>query len=142
MSASLGGTSAPAALGRNRDHALAGAGAPGRLVVVGVALGRLPFLAPLAAEIGLVHLDMPRSSPSLSCIMRRMRWPRDGRKFPAHLRVNHSAGEYVRRDPHAAATAHTNTAEAFNATLKRALIGVWHRFSIKHTDRYLHEVAF
>ena len=44
------------------------------------------------------------------------------------------AGEYVRRDPHAAATAHTNTAEAFNATLKRALIGVWHRFSIKHTD--------
>jgi transposase-like protein len=65
-----------------------------------------------------------------------------GRKFPAHLHVNHSKGEYVRRDPHAAADAHTNTAEAFNATLKRAIVGVWHWFSIKHTDRYLHEVAF
>lgn len=65
-----------------------------------------------------------------------------GRKFPAHLHVNHSKGEYVRVDEHAAATAHVNTAEAFNATLKRAVIGVWHWFSIKHTDRYLHEVSF
>jgi len=65
-----------------------------------------------------------------------------GRKFPAHLHVNHSSGEYVRRDPLAAAVAHTNIAEAFNATLKRAVAGVWHWFSIKHTDRYLHEVAF
>jgi transposase-like protein len=65
-----------------------------------------------------------------------------GRKFPAHLRVNHSAGEYVRRDPLAAATAHVNTAESFNATLKRAWIGVWHWFSIKHADHYLTEVAF
>lgn len=65
-----------------------------------------------------------------------------GSKFPAHLRVNHSKGEYVRRDEHAAATAHTNTAESFNATIKRAIIGVWHWFSIKHTDRYLTEIAF
>lgn len=65
-----------------------------------------------------------------------------GSKFPAHVRVSHSKGEYVRRDPLAAAVAHTNTAEAFNATLKRAVIGVWHWFSIKHTDRYLHEVSF
>ena len=27
-------------------------------------------------------------------------------------------------------------------TLKRAVIGVWHWFSIKHTDRYLSEVSF
>jgi len=65
-----------------------------------------------------------------------------GSKFPAHLHVNHSKGEYVRRDPLAAAVAHTNTAESFNATLKRAVIGVWHWFSIKHTDRYLSEVSF
>ena len=65
-----------------------------------------------------------------------------GRKFPAHLRVNHSKGEYVRYDRHAAATAHTNTAETFNATLKRAWVGVFHWFSIKHTDRYLHEITF
>ena len=65
-----------------------------------------------------------------------------GSKFPAHLHVNHSKGEYVRRDPLVAATAHTNTAESFNATLKRAVIGVWHWFSTKHTDRYLSEVSF
>jgi transposase-like protein len=65
-----------------------------------------------------------------------------GRKFPAHLRVNHSKGEYSRRDRHAPATAHVNTAESFNATLKRAWVGVFHWFSIKHTDRYLHEASF
>lgn len=65
-----------------------------------------------------------------------------GSKFPAHLTVNHSADEWVRRDPHAAADAHTNTAESFNATVKRAIIGVWHWFSIKHSDRYLCEIGF
>jgi transposase-like protein len=65
-----------------------------------------------------------------------------GSKFPAHLWVNHSAGEYVRRDRHYPADAHTNTAESFNAMLKRAIMGVWHWFSIKHTDRYLHELCF
>jgi hypothetical protein len=65
-----------------------------------------------------------------------------GRKFGAHLRVNHSAGEYVRYDRHAPAVAHVNNAESFNATLKRAWIGVWHWFSIKHADQYLTEVSF
>lgn len=66
---------------------------------------------------------------------------RIGRRFPAHLRVNHSAGERVRRDPLAITCAHTNTVEAFNATIKRAIIGVWHRFSVKHSDRYLRELS-
>jgi transposase-like protein len=65
-----------------------------------------------------------------------------GRKFPAHVKVNHSQGEYVRYDSHAAATAHINNAESFNGTVKRAVMGVWHWFSIKHTDRYLTEIAF
>lgn len=65
-----------------------------------------------------------------------------GRKFPAHVKVNHSKGEYVRKDRHAAATAHVNTAESFNATVRRAIIGVWHWFSIKHTNRYLDEIGF
>jgi hypothetical protein len=47
----------------------------------------------------------------------------------------------VRRDPFARAAAHTNTVESFNATIKRAIIGVWHWFSIKHGDRYLGEIA-
>jgi transposase-like protein len=64
-----------------------------------------------------------------------------GRRFPAHLRVNHSAGEWSRRDPLAVACAHTNTVESFNATIKRAIVGVWHWFSIKHADQYLRELA-
>ena len=36
---------------------------------------------------------------------------------------------------------HTNTVESFNATIKRAIIGVWHWFSIRHADRYLREIA-
>jgi hypothetical protein len=54
--------------------------------------------------------------------------------------VNHSAG--VRSDPLAAAKAHSNTAESWNATFKRAISGVWHRISIKHLDRYCTETAF
>lgn len=64
-----------------------------------------------------------------------------GRKFHVHLRVNHSKGEWVRRDPLAVACAHTNTVESFNATIKRAIIGVWHWFSIKHANKYLRELA-
>ena len=48
----------------------------------------------------------------------------------------------MRCDPGYAADAHVNTAESFNALLKRAIMGVWHWFSIKHTDRYLHELCF
>lgn len=64
-----------------------------------------------------------------------------GRKFRAHLRINHSKGEWVRRDPLATACAHTNTVESFNATIKCAILGVWHWFSIKHGDRYLSELS-
>lgn len=64
-----------------------------------------------------------------------------GRKHGLRLRVNHSKGEYVRHDENAAAVAHTNTAESFNPTLKRAWVGVFHWFSIRHTDRYLDEVT-
>lgn len=64
-----------------------------------------------------------------------------GKRFPAHLRVNHSRGEWSRRDPLAVACTHTNSVESFNATMKRAIAGVWHWFSIKHADRYLRELA-
>lgn len=64
-----------------------------------------------------------------------------GRRFPAHVRVNHSKGEWVRRDPLSITPACTNTAESFNATIKRAIIGVWHWISVKHMDRYLKEIA-
>ena len=65
-----------------------------------------------------------------------------GKKFARHLRVNHSKGEYVRKVEGAPCLVHSNTAESFNATVKRAIIGVWHWFSNKNTDRYLTEIAF
>jgi hypothetical protein len=55
-----------------------------------------------------------------------------GRKYRAHLRVDDSA----------AGKAHSNTAESWNATFKRAINGVRRRISIKHLDRYGAETAF
>jgi hypothetical protein len=62
-----------------------------------------------------------------------------GRKFRAHFKVNHSRKEWSRQT--ARLSVHTNTVESFNATIKRAIIGVWHWFSIKHGDRYLAELS-
>ena len=64
-----------------------------------------------------------------------------GKRFPAHLRVNNNKGEWSRRDPLAVACVHTNSVESFNPTIKRAIAGVGHWFSIKHADRYLRELA-
>jgi hypothetical protein len=59
-----------------------------------------------------------------------------------NLRANHSAGEFVRTGPHAAAKAHSTTAESRNAPFKREIAGVWHWLLIKHLDRYCTETAF
>ena len=52
-----------------------------------------------------------------------------------HEAVNHSVGEYVRRQ------AHTNGIESFWAMLKRGYQGTFHKFSEKHLDRYVIEFA-
>ena len=52
-----------------------------------------------------------------------------------HESVNHTVGEYVRRQ------ARTNGMESFWATLKRAHKGVYHKFSPKHLHRYVSEFA-
>lgn len=60
-----------------------------------------------------------------------------------HITVTHSAGEYVARDPAGIGIdAHTNTAEAIHAELRRAVMGVWHWISQKHLDRYLDEITW
>lgn len=61
----------------------------------------------------------------------------------SHVMVQHSAGEFVRKDAGGAGVdAHTNTAEAVHAEIRRAIIGVWHWISPKHLDRYLDEIAW
>ena len=52
-----------------------------------------------------------------------------------HESVCHSVREYVR------AQAHTNGIESFWAMLKRGYIGTYHKMSIKHLGRYVHEFA-
>lgn len=60
-----------------------------------------------------------------------------------HLRVNHSAGEFVAHDPEGLQPpAHTNTAESLHNDVRRAVLGVWHWISAKHLDRYLGEIAW
>lgn len=53
----------------------------------------------------------------------------------AHETVNHSAREFVRD------MAHTNGIESHWATLKRAHKGVFHKFSVKHLQRYVDEFS-
>jgi transposase-like protein len=61
----------------------------------------------------------------------------------AHIAVKHSAGEFVRKDAGGAGVdAHTNTAEAVHAEIRRAVIGVWPWISQKHLDRYLDEISW
>lgn len=53
-----------------------------------------------------------------------------------HVRVNHSAGEYV------VGRAHTNTIEGFWAQLKRSIDGTHHSVSRKYLQNYVNEFAF
>ena len=50
-----------------------------------------------------------------------------------HYTVTHSVGEYVN------GAAHTNGIESFWSMLKRGYIGVYHRMSVKHLQRYIDE---
>jgi hypothetical protein len=74
-----------------------------------------------------VYRHVDRSSALFTDDLPAYRWI--GSKFPVQLSVNHTRGEFARRDPLAIATAHVNPAESFNAILKRAWVGVWHWFS-------------
>ena len=53
--------------------------------------------------------------------------------FYRHESVKHSVGEFVRD------MAHTNGLESFWSMLKRGYIGIYHKVSPKHLDRYIKE---
>lgn len=63
-----------------------------------------------------------------------------GREYAAHHRVRHSNDEFARTDGDL--RVHVNTAESFNAMLKRGIVGVFHYVSKKHLHRYAAETAF
>jgi transposase-like protein len=53
-----------------------------------------------------------------------------------HFSVNHWTGEFAKED------IHVNTAESWNALLKRSIIGSFHHVSREHLSRYCDEVSF
>ncbi|WP_254508321.1 transposase [Anatilimnocola floriformis] len=63
-----------------------------------------------------------------------------GKMFKGHHTVNHSAGEYGRRE--GGVWINNNTAESFFALLKRGHYGVFHKMSKHHLFRYCNEFAF
>ena len=52
-----------------------------------------------------------------------------------HESVNHSVSEYVRD------MAHTNGMESFWSMLKRGYVGIYHKMSPKHLDKYVTKFA-
>jgi len=61
-------------------------------------------------------------------------------KLRKHSKVNHSAGEYSRRENGITIT--TNAVEGYFATLKRGINGVYHHVGKNHLHRYLSEFDF
>jgi transposase-like protein len=59
-----------------------------------------------------------------------------GDENTVHEWVNHSADEWVR------GAVHTNTAESAWSLFDRAIIGAYHKLSVKHLPAYLDEFAF
>lgn len=61
-----------------------------------------------------------------------------GRGYQAHHAVKHSAKQFV----NTATGAHINTVEAFSGYVERARVGVWHRLTGAHVQRYLNELCW
>ena len=59
-----------------------------------------------------------------------------GESFATHETVNHSGREYVRD------AVHVNSAEGFNARVRRTIAGVFHHISPQLADLYFHEIGF
>ncbi len=61
-------------------------------------------------------------------------------KMREHQAVDHSTGEYVRREPTGPVS--TNFAENYFSQLKRSIDGTHHQVSTEHLDRYLAQFDF
>jgi hypothetical protein len=58
-----------------------------------------------------------------------------------HHAVNHSRGEYQRKNADGSSAA-INTAESFFSLLKRGVVGAWHHVSREHLPKDANEFAF
>ena len=85
----------------------------------------VPFVERNAAHGSTVYTDDAAAYSSLVTMLNGF----------IHESVNHSAGEYVREMPS------TKGIESFWAVLKRAHKGVYHKFSVKHLQRYVTDFA-
>lgn len=65
-----------------------------------------------------------------------------GLECVAHHTVRHARDEFARTCEATGLRVHNNTAESFNSSLKRAIVGVFHHLSPKHLRRYASEAAF
>lgn len=59
-----------------------------------------------------------------------------------HQSVNHSQGEYVKKNSKSAFKIHTNTIEGLFSHVKRTILGTYHFISEKHAQKYLNEISF
>ena len=58
------------------------------------------------------------------------------KKIVSHAVINHSKREYAKNG------IHTNTIEGFWGIFKRAIVGSYHKLSVKHLDAYIQECCF
>ena len=61
-----------------------------------------------------------------------------GKLFAEHHSVKHSAKEFVNKET----KAHINTAESLSGVIERARVGVYHRLTGYHVQRYLDEIVW
>ena len=80
-----------------------------------------------------------------SAIINTDEWPAYiglGKDFSGHEVVNHASKQYSRKNRRTGDVVTTNSAESFNALLKRGHYGIFHQLSKKHLHRYCTEFAF
>ena len=82
------------------------------------------------------HLDKWLSGDAMLMTDEFKAYDKLGKFWKWHFRVQHGANEFAREG------IHINTAEFFNATVKRAHTGVYHYMSPKHLIRYVSEAVF
>jgi transposase-like protein len=65
-----------------------------------------------------------------------------GKEFNGHKVVRHAAKQYVRKIKRTGEVVTTNTAESFNALMKRGHYGIFHHYAKHHLHRYCNEFSF